>query len=83
MLGLLGGNSAGLAAAPALQVLTWPLLALTVLMMVKAWYLKLSHGEKWSSPWRRHSGAVLTGSTTLALVLWSLRFTGLLGESPL
>ena len=83
MLGLLGGNSAGLAAAPALQVLTWPLLALAVLMMVRAWYLELSHGEKWSSPWGRRSGAVLTGSTTLALMLWSLRFTGPLGESPL
>ena len=45
MLGLLGGNSDGLAAAPALQVLTWPLLALAVVMMVRAWYLELSHGE--------------------------------------
>ena len=83
MLGLLGGASAGLAEAPASQVLTWPLLALTVLMMSRSWYLELSHGERWSSTWRRRSGAILTGSTTLAVVLWSLRFTGLLGDSPL
>ena len=83
LLGLLGGASAGLAAAPALQVLTWPFLVLTALMLSRGWYLELSHGGRWSSAWRRRSGVVLVGLTALAVALWSLRFTGILGVSPI
>ena len=82
MLGLLGGTSAGLAIAPALRVLTWPLLILTAAMLARGWYLEASHGDRWSSLWRRRANIVLTGSTLLSVVLWSLRFTGFLGPRP-
>jgi len=45
LLGLLGGSSAGLAFAPALQVLTWPFLAVTLLMLARGWWLAPSHGS--------------------------------------
>ena len=82
LLGLLGGTSAGLAIAPALRVLTWPLLALTLVMLGRGWYLNLSHGERWRSIWNRRAGLVLMGSTVLAVVLWGLRLAGLLGPRP-
>ena len=83
LLGLFGGSSAGLAAAPALRVLTWPFLVLTAVMLIRGWYLELSHGGRWSSSWRRKASVVLAGSTVLAVVLWTLRFTGVLGVSPI
>jgi len=83
LLGLLGGASTGLALAPALRVLTWPLLALTLVMLGRGWYLQQSHRGGWRSSWGQRAGLVLLGSTVLAAVLWSLRFTGLLGMSPL
>ena len=83
LLGLIGGTSAGLALAPALRVLTWPLLGLTLLMLGRGWYLEFARRGGWRSPWSRRSYAVLIASTTLAATLWGLRFSGLLGASPL
>jgi hypothetical protein len=83
LLGLIGGTSAGLAVAPALRVLTWPFLLLTLLMLGRGWYLNLSHGGGWRSPWARRSRLTLVGATALAGLLWGLRFAGLLGASPL
>ena len=82
LLGLLGGTGAGLALAPALRVLTWPLLAITILMLGRGWYLEMAHRGRWRSPWRRRASLVLMVSTALAVVLWGLRFTGLLGMRP-
>jgi len=79
----LGNTAAGLALAPGLQVLTWPLLGLNLLMLGRGWYLNLSHGERWRSVWNKRAGLVLILSTALALVIWGLRFGGLLGPSPL
>ena len=82
LLGLLGGTGAGLALAPALRVLTWPLLGVTILMLGRGWYLEMAHRGRWRSPWRRRASLVLMASTALAVVLWGLRFTGLLGMRP-
>ena len=82
LLGLVGGTSTGLALAPALRVLTWPLLAITLLMLARGWYLQLALRGSWLSPWSRRAGLVLMGSTALAAVLWGLRFAGLLGMRP-
>ena len=82
LLGLLGGTGAGLALAPALRVLTWPLLAVTMLMLGRGWYLEMAHRGRWRSPWRRRASLVLMASTALAVVLWGLRFAGLLGTRP-
>ncbi len=83
LLGVLGGTSAGLAFAPALQVMTWPFLAVAVLMLARGWWLELSHGGRWISSWRKRATVVLITSTALSAALWGLRFAGLLGESPL
>lgn len=81
LLGLLGASGAGLALAPALRALTWPFLALTVLLLGRGWYLAL--GRHRVTRWQRRSRVVLIGSTALAAFLWGLRFAGLLGASPL
>ena len=83
LLGLVGGTSTGLALTPALRVLTWPLLALTLLMLGRGWYLQLAHRGGWVSLWARRAGLILIGSTALAAVMWGLRFAGLLGMSPI
>jgi len=83
LLGVLGGTSAGLALAPALRVMTWPFLALTVLMLARGWWLAQSHGSWWGSAWKNRATVTLILSTGLAGVLWGLRFAGLLGQSPL
>ena len=83
LLGLLGGTSAGLAFAPALQALTWPFLAVTVLMLARGWWLAPSHGS-WRGPaWKNRATYTLIVSTVLAVTLWGLRFAGLLGNNPL
>jgi len=41
----MGSSSAGLAVAPVLQVLTWPLLALTGLTLGRGWYVEISQGK--------------------------------------
>ena len=64
------------------RVLTWPLLAVTILMLGRGWYLEMAHRGRWRSPWRRRASLVLIASTALAVVLWGLRFTGLLGMKP-
>ena len=50
LLGLVGGTSAGLALAPALRVLNWPLLAITVVVLSRGWFVDITHGG-WRSPW--------------------------------
>lgn len=79
LLGLIGGTSAGLAMAPALRVLNWPFLVLTVVMLARGWYLNLSHGGGWQSSWARRSRLVLVVSSVIAISLLGLRFAGLLG----
>ncbi len=83
MLGVLGGTSTGLAFAPALRVLTWPFLVVTVLMLARGWWLAPSHGSWWGSKWKNRATLTLAASTVLAVVLWGLRFAGLLGPTPL
>ena len=80
MLGLVGAMGVGLAIAPALRVLSFPFLALTVLVLGRAWYLQLSHGG--GTVWQRRAGLVLLLSTVAAVTLWTLRFAGLLGARP-
>ena len=83
MLGLLGGAPAGLAIAPALQALTWPFLFFTVLMLARCWWLAPSPGSWWGTKWKNRATLTLMASTVLAVALWSLRFAGLVGPSPL
>ena len=82
LLGLLGGLGAGLALAPALRVLTWPLLGITVLMLERGWYLEMAHRGGRRAPCRRPASLVLMAWTVLAAVLWGIRFSGLLGMRP-
>ncbi len=82
-LGLLGASEAGLALAPALRVLNIPFIILTVALLGRGWYLQLrDHGLHGGSLWSRRSLVVLAGSTVLAVILWGLRFGGLLGMRP-
>ena len=83
LLGALGGTSAGLASAPALQALTWPLLVITVIMLARGWWLAPSHGGLWGPAWKNRATVTLMISTGLATGLWGLRFAGLLGGNPL
>ena len=83
LLGVLGGTSAGLAFAPASRVLTWPFLVVAVLMLARGWWLAPSHGSWWGPKWKNRATITLVVSTVLSVVLWTLRFAGLLGESPL
>jgi len=83
LLGVLGGTSTGLALVPALQVLTWPFLVITVLMLARGWWLAPSHGSLWGAGWKNRAMVTLILSTVLAAVLWGLRFAGLLGANPL
>ena len=83
LLGVLGGTSAGLAMAPALQVLTWPLLAVNVLMLARGWWLAPSHGSLWGPDWKNRATYTLISATVLSATLWGLRFAGLLGAGPL
>ena len=83
LLGVLGGTSTGLALAPALQVLTWPFLAVTVFMLARGWWLAPSHGSLWGPAWKNRAMVTLIASTALSAVLWTLRFAGLLGANPL
>lgn len=78
-----GGSSAGLAFAPALQWLTGPLLAITVLMLARGWWLAPSHGSWWGPDWKNRATYTLISATVLSATLWGLRFAGLLGASPL
>ena len=67
--------------APALRVLTYPLLALTVMALGRGWYLQLTHGG--GMVWQRRARIVLGLSTIASIALWVLRFAGVLGMSPL
>ena len=81
VLGLLGAGGAGLAAAPALQVLTWPLLGLNLWTLGRGWHLQLTHGG--ATVWQRRAQKLLVFSTLMSTTLWGLRFAGVLGEAPL
>ena len=83
LLGLLGGSSAGLAFTPALQVLTWPFLAVTLIMLARGWWLAPSHGSWWGPAWKNRATYTLITATVLSGTLWGLRFAGVLGQSPL
>jgi len=83
LLDLLGGFSAGLAYTPALQVLTWLFLVITVLMLARGWWLAPSHGSWWGPDWKNRATYTLISATVLSATLWGLRFAGLLGASPL
>jgi len=84
LLGLLGGAPAGLATAPALQALTWPFLAITLIMLSRGWYLEVASWKRWRrSTWSRRSFTMLMISTALAVSLWTLRFIGVFGMSPI
>ena len=83
LLGVFGGTSAGLALAPALQVLTWPFLAINVILLARGWWLAPSHGSWWGPKWKNRATYTLIASTVLAVTLWGLRFASVLGESPL
>jgi hypothetical protein len=48
----------------------------------RGWYVELSQGSGWRSPWSRRSTAILLISTAPSLAVWGLRFGGLLGGSP-
>ncbi len=83
LLGLLGASGTGLASVPALRVLNYPFLALTVVLLGRGWYLQFrGHGGHIRSLWSQRSLVVLAGSTVLAVILWGLRFGGLLGMRP-
>ncbi len=69
--------------APALQVLTWPFLGITVLMLARGWWLAPSHGSLWGTGWKNRAMLTLIASTALSVALWTLRFAGVLGASPL
>ena len=69
--------------APALQWLTGPLLAITVLMLARGWWLAPSHGSLWGPDWKNRATYTLISATVLSATLWGLRFAGLLGASPL
>ena len=71
-----------MALAPALQVLTWPFLALTAWMLGRGWYLEIAGRRRRATVWRVRSRKVLVFSTVLAVTLWGLRFAGLLGPAP-
>jgi len=51
-------------------------------MLARGWYLEISDKRHWRSCWPRRASVVLAGSTLLAVVLWGLRFAGLLGARP-
>jgi len=82
LFGLLGASGAGLAAVPALRALNYPFLAITVLLLGRAWFLQIRHGIGGGTIWSRGSLLVLAGSTIIAGVIWGLRFAGLLGMRP-
>ncbi|MAP39967.1 MAG: hypothetical protein LR120_09940 [Dehalococcoidia bacterium] len=83
LLGLLGASGSGLAFAPALRALSWPLLVITLLMLSRGWYLQISQRADLSAKWPKPVLTTLVLSTVLAVTLWGLRFAGLLGESPI
>jgi len=83
VLGLVGSAGIGLAIAPALQVLAWPFLVLNVVMLARGWWLAPSHGSWWGPAWKNRAMATLIAATVLSVTLWSLRFAGIMGESPL
>ncbi|MEE8443575.1 MAG: hypothetical protein V3S37_07480 [Dehalococcoidia bacterium] len=62
-------------------MLTYPFLVLTVVTLGRGWYLATRHPSR--TLWQRRATVILVGSTLLAVVLWGLRFAGLLGKSPL
>ncbi|PKB71286.1 MAG: hypothetical protein BZY87_06185 [SAR202 cluster bacterium Io17-Chloro-G6] len=65
-----------------MQVLTWPLLVVNLLMLARGWWLAPSHGRLWGTRWENRATVTLILSTGLSVVLWTFRFAGVLGQSP-
>ncbi|MBT3941716.1 MAG: hypothetical protein HOC77_09320 [Chloroflexi bacterium] len=82
VLSSIGTASAGAAIAPALRVLTIPLLLLTVVMLTRAWRLELKATGHWQGVWAVRSRRTLLVSTILSIAIWGMRFGGLLGPTP-
>ncbi len=78
----MGAASTGVAVAPALRVLNVPFLVLTIVMLGRAWYLELKKTDHWRGIWAQRSRKVLVASTLVSIVIWGLRFGGLLGMRP-
>ncbi|MCH8910305.1 MAG: hypothetical protein IH867_06145 [Chloroflexi bacterium] len=68
--------------APALRVLNIPFLALGILLLGRAWYLELKQTDHWRGFWAERSRKILVASTLVSVVIWGLRFGGLLGMRP-
>ena len=68
--------------APALRVLNIPLLALTIFMLGRAWYLEAEKTDHWRGIWAQRSRKILIVSTVASVVLWGLRFGEILGMRP-
>ncbi|MCH8884878.1 MAG: hypothetical protein IIA41_15470 [SAR324 cluster bacterium] len=71
MLGLLGVTGAGLALAPALRALTYPLFALTVLLLGWGWRRRWM--QRHAGGLARRSAIILVLSTVAAAALWTYR----------
>ena len=83
VLGFAGATAAGAALAPALRVLTWPLLGLNVILLGRGWYLEVGGTGHGRGARAKRSRRVLIASTAIAMILWGLRFAGTLGMRPL
>ena len=79
VLGSIGTASTGAAIAPALRVLTIPLLVLTIFLLGRAWYLELRATDHWKGIWAKRSRKILIASTAVSAVIWGLRIGGVLG----
>ena len=81
-LGLLGASGAGLAVVPALRVLNYPFLALTVVLLGRGWYLQLrSNGLHRGTLWSRRSLIVLSVHTSGSRLMGT-PLRGILGNAP-
>ena len=82
MLSSIGTASAGVAMAPALRLLTFPLLLLTIAMLGRGWRLELKATGHFRGLWAERSRMVLLASTVISVAVWGMRFGGLLGPTP-
>lgn len=58
-------------------MLTIPIAAVGGALLLRAWWLQLTHGFR--TRWQLRSLAVLIASTAAVITLWSLRFGGVIG----
>ena len=81
LLGLIGISSSGLALAPALRELTWPLFIVSLLVLSRSWYLEASGRKAPKSRWKTTSSVVVLLSTTFWVAVWWIRFVRVFGEA--